>query len=63
MSNTDKRDRAVLEMLRMAHHRVEVLHQPVDFHKRYDRNDVSDPYGSVIEWVHETGAWLFGPFK
>ncbi len=53
----------VLAMASMAHDAVAKIQQPVDPHKRYDRNDQNDQYGEVIEWVHETGAWLFGPYS
>jgi len=55
-------DLRVLAMMHNTHEKVARIATPVDYHKRYDRNDLRDPYGSVIEWVHETGAWLFGPY-
>ena len=51
----------VLLMASLAHNRVRDIHQEVDYHKRFDRNDTTDQYGEAIEWLHETGAWLFGP--
>ena len=58
-----KHHEAVLEMAQMTFQMVRNIQEPVDFHKRYDLNDTSDRYGQVIEWVHETGSWLFGPLK
>ena len=53
----------VLLMASITYNRVRDIHQEVNPHKRYDSNDQNDQYGEVIEWVHETGAWLFGPFN
>jgi hypothetical protein len=52
----------VLLMASIAHNRVSDIHADVNPHKRFDRSN-PDPYGEVIEWVHETGAWLFGPYN
>jgi hypothetical protein len=54
--------RQVLLMASIAHNRVSDIHVELDPHKRFDRNN-PDPYGEVIEWVHETGAWLFGTYS
>jgi hypothetical protein len=53
----------VIAMAEVAYNRVSGINAEVDPHKRYNRNDSGDPYGEVIEWVHETGAWLFGPYS
>jgi hypothetical protein len=53
----------VIAMADFAHNRLSEIHQPVNPHKRYDKNDTTDLYGEVIEWVHETGAYLFGPYS
>jgi hypothetical protein len=49
----------VLLMASITHNRVADIHADLDPHKRFDRNS-PDPYGEVIEWVHQTGTWLFG---
>lgn len=59
----NRRDEAVLEMAQRTFQKVKDITEPVDVHKRYDLNDTTDRYGEVIEWVHETGAWLFGPLQ
>lgn len=53
----------VLDMAKQTVARVSNIHQEVDFHKRFDKNDTKDQYGEAIEWLHETGAWLFGPLQ
>jgi hypothetical protein len=64
MDNQDSRTHheKVLLMASLTHNRVADIHQEVNPHKRYDSNDHDDEYGNVIEWLHETGAWLFGPY-
>ena len=52
----------VLLMASITHNRVADIHAELDPRKRFDRNS-PDPYGEVIEWVHETGSWLFGPYN
>jgi hypothetical protein len=46
-------------MLRSAAEKVEKITVPVDPHKRFNRDDLKDPYGRVIEWVHFSGTGLF----
>ena len=53
-------DLKVLDMLEKTYEKVAVVATPIDFHKRYARNDVEDPYASVIEWFYMMGAPLFG---
>ena len=61
MSNLTAHQAKVLDMAEQTVARVSDIHQSVDIHKRFDRNDTTDQYGEAIEWLHETGAWLFGP--
>jgi len=63
MASITERDLRVLDMGNQTVARVSGIHQKIDFHKRFDRNDTNDQYGDAIEWLHETGAWLFGPFN
>tara|TARA_R110002126_G_scaffold117776_1_gene257550 strand:- start:54 stop:266 length:213 start_codon:yes stop_codon:yes gene_type:complete len=53
----------VLDMARTIYTKVKDIHEEVDTHKRYSQNDTGDPYGEVIAWTHETGAFLFGPYS
>ena len=54
-----KRDERVLKMLRLAADKVEKITEPVDPHKRFNREDLKDPYGRIIEWVYFSGTGLF----
>lgn len=54
-----KRDERVLKMLRLAANKVGKITEPVDPHKRFNREDLKDPYGRIIEWVHFSGTGLF----
>lgn len=49
----------VLAMAEVAMNKVSRINDPVDPHKRYNSQDLADPYGEVIEWVYNTGSHIF----
>jgi hypothetical protein len=49
----------VLALANEVFERVSKITAPVDVHKRYDRDDVYDPYGAVIRWTYDEGGKLF----
>lgn len=54
-----KKDERVLTMLEVAAEKVGKISEPIDPHKRFNREDYTDPYGLVIEWLHWTGSKVF----
>lgn len=57
LTNSDYR---VLELIDFSYRYLRLIEDPVDIHKRFDKNDTEDRYGKHIEYVHERGKKLFG---
>lgn len=57
LTNSDFR---VLELIDFSYRYLRLIDDPVDVHKRFDKNDTEDRYGEHILRVYETGKKLFG---
>ena len=52
-------DERVLELAHTAFEISRKITEPVDFHKRYNADDLEDPHVALIDWVYQTGSVLF----
>lgn len=52
-------DEKVLKLLENLREKVSAIGEPVDPHKRFNRDDIEDRYGLVISWFHLSGWLLF----
>jgi hypothetical protein len=54
-----EQDEKVLKLLENVREKVSAIAEPVDPHKRFNRDDIEDRYGLVISWFHLSGWLLF----